>query len=576
MKRRIEPGKDSDIEKDEESRETQHKVKLIPRRSEFTPAVWFILKILVGVGGIAMVMNPVYVWGEVPGDSPPNTDVMYQQAESSVYAPRKRQQSAALPERVTLTTGGENQQLRRVAHVGEEQDPMPPLSPTGGVDSEHLRDVNGTGSHPVGAKEGQLDTPVAGESHEIASAVVKTDKAENLAATDVLPITTKLTGDSRSPGGDSLAGADAGAAAGAALATTTAERDDAGTMVIPSVEGRGQAGDSQLDKLVHIAPGPSQQQELVGEHPTHQLDAASTLPEPAEQPEDLLREQPTFVTPETNGADEHANIAVSPVTPNSAKLASPETIGVEGGIDTAVAAAEAPPLPVADATTLSSKISVENTGGEDERVDVRGGGGDAASHVPPATPILPDTSSPVGLDGVGGLDGSNVWAWLQEATSLKSVCPNNPCKDGKHMLTDNGDLRSEVSRVRGAVVVKRPELTARPGILTPANGLDFVETLRSYFPIFRSSLFPRAMLGEEVRRLPEVRSLVTFLDAVRDGAETAGKHLSVYYPGPDVDMASSFSSDNGYEGVPTLVSLADVFINSSGYVWNEKARLTSI
>lgn len=59
------------------------------------------------------------------------------------------------------------------------------------------------------------------------------------------------------------------------------------------------------------------------------------------------------------------------------------------------------------------------------------------------------------------------------------------------MLTDNGDLRSEVSRVRGAVVVKRPELTARPGILTPANGLDFVETLRSYFSLFRSSLFPR-------------------------------------------------------------------------------------
>lgn len=59
------------------------------------------------------------------------------------------------------------------------------------------------------------------------------------------------------------------------------------------------------------------------------------------------------------------------------------------------------------------------------------------------------------------------------------------------MLTDNGDLRSEVSRVRGAVVVKRPELIARPGILTPADGLDFVETLRSYIPIFKSSLFPR-------------------------------------------------------------------------------------
>lgn len=46
---------------------------------------------------------------------------MYQQAESTVYAPSKREQSAALPERVTVKPGGENQQLRRVAHVGEEQ-----------------------------------------------------------------------------------------------------------------------------------------------------------------------------------------------------------------------------------------------------------------------------------------------------------------------------------------------------------------------------------------------------------------------------------------------------------------------
>ncbi|CBN76523.1 conserved unknown protein [Ectocarpus siliculosus] len=537
MKRRIEPGKDSDIEKDEESRETQRKVKLIPRRSELTPAVWFMLKILVGVGGIAMVVNPVYIWGEAPGGLPSDTDVVYQQAESTFYAPGKREQSAALPDGVTLKPGGGNQQLRRVAHVGEEQDPMPPLSPTGGVNSENLRDVRGTGSHPVGAEVGQLNAPVAGESYEIASAAIETDKAEDPVATDVLPAITKFTGDDRSPGGDSLAEADAGAHAGVALAATADERDNAGTFVVKSVEGRGQAGESQLDKLVDTAPEPNQQQELVGEYPTHQLDAASTVLEPAEQPQ-VTREQPAFLTPETNGADEHVDIAFSPVTTNSAKLASPETNGVEGSIDTAVAAAEAPSLPVADATTLSAKIGVENTGDEDERVDGRVAGGDAASHVPPATPVLPDTSSPVDLDGARGLDGSNVWAWLQEATSLKSICPSNPCKDGKHMLTDNGDLRNEVSRVRGAVVVTRPELTARPGILTPANGLDFVETLRSYFPIFRSSLFPR--------------------------------HLSVYYPGPDVDMASSFSSDNGYEGVPTLVSLTDVFINSSGYVWNEK------
>lgn len=318
----------------------------------------------------------------------------------------------------------------RTLSIAERTYPMSPLSPTGGVDSGYPRDDGG--SH--GAEADQLNTPVAGESHEIASAVIETDKTETLAATDVLPATTKFTGDILSPGGISLAGADAGAAVGAALAATTAERDDAGTLVIPSVEGRGQAGDSQLDKLVV-------------EYPTHQLDAASTLPEPAEQPE-VLREQPAFVAPETNGADEHADIAVSRVTTNSAKLASPETIGVEGGIDTAVAAAEAPPLPVADATTLSSKISVENIGGEDDRVDVRGGDGDAASHVPPATPILPDTSSPVGLDGAGGLDGSNVWAWLQEATSSKSICPNNPCKDVSNAWFRRMSVQSPVEMIK--------------------------------------------------------------------------------------------------------------------------------
>lgn len=46
---------------------------------------------------------------------------MYQPAESTVYAPGKNEQSAALPERVTLEPGGENQQLHRVAHVGEDQ-----------------------------------------------------------------------------------------------------------------------------------------------------------------------------------------------------------------------------------------------------------------------------------------------------------------------------------------------------------------------------------------------------------------------------------------------------------------------
>lgn len=315
----------------------------------------------------------------------------------------------------------------RTPSIAERTDPKAPISPTAGVDSGHLRDVSGTGSHPVGAEAGQLNTPVAGESHEIASAVIETDKTETPAATDALPATTKFAGDNPSPGGDSLAGMDAGAAAGAALAATTAERDDAGTLVVPPVEGRGQAGDSQLNKLVDIVPGPSQQQELVGEYPTHQLDAASTLPEPAEQPQ-VMREQPAFVAPETNGADEHVDIPVPTFTANSAKLASPETVHVEGSIDTPVAAAEAPPSPAADATTWSGNIVEENTDGEDEKVHGRDGGGDAASNVP-ASPMLPDTSLPVDGDGARGLDGANVWAWLQEATPLKSICPNNPCKD---------------------------------------------------------------------------------------------------------------------------------------------------
>ena len=32
------------------------------------------------------------------------------------------------------------------------------------------------------------------------------------------------------------------------------------------------------------------------------------------------------------------------------------------------------------------------------------------------------------------------------------------------------------------------------------------------------------------------------------------------------------SAVNGYESVPTLVSMADVFINTYGYVWNKMVR----
>lgn len=52
------------------------------------------------------------------------------------------------------------------------------------------------------------------------------------------------------------------------------------------------------------------------------------------------------------------------------------------------------------------------------------------------------------------------------------------------------DLGEEMSHVQGAVVVRRPELAALPGMLAPANSLDFVKTLESYFSIFKTSLFP--------------------------------------------------------------------------------------
>lgn len=61
---------------------------------------------------------------------------------------------------------------------------------------------------------------------------------------------------------------------------------------------------------------------------------------------------------------------------------------------------------------------------------------------------------------------------------------------GKHIHTVWADLAEEMSRVQGAVVVRRPDLTKALGILAPANSLDFVKTLQSYFTIFKESLFP--------------------------------------------------------------------------------------
>lgn len=61
---------------------------------------------------------------------------------------------------------------------------------------------------------------------------------------------------------------------------------------------------------------------------------------------------------------------------------------------------------------------------------------------------------------------------------------------GRHIHTEWADLAEEMSRVQGAVIVRRPDLADAPGKLAPAVDLDFVQTLHSYFGIFKSSLFP--------------------------------------------------------------------------------------
>lgn len=48
------------------------------------------------------------------------------------------------------------------------------------------------------------------------------------------------------------------------------------------------------------------------------------------------------------------------------------------------------------------------------------------------------------------------------------------------------------------------------------------------------------------------------------------RYLSSYYAKPDVVRTKS--AENGYEAVPTLVGMADVYIDTHGYVWNKQAR----
>jgi len=62
---------------------------------------------------------------------------------------------------------------------------------------------------------------------------------------------------------------------------------------------------------------------------------------------------------------------------------------------------------------------------------------------------------------------------------------------GKHIFLDEWlDFGEEMARIEGAVVVRRPDLTA-PDKIAPAKTLDFVKTLQAYFTIFKGSLLPR-------------------------------------------------------------------------------------
>lgn len=48
------------------------------------------------------------------------------------------------------------------------------------------------------------------------------------------------------------------------------------------------------------------------------------------------------------------------------------------------------------------------------------------------------------------------------------------------------------------------------------------------------------------------------------------RFLSGYYPTPELGIPTL--PIDGYERVPTLFAMANVYVNSNGYVWNEKVR----
>lgn len=47
------------------------------------------------------------------------------------------------------------------------------------------------------------------------------------------------------------------------------------------------------------------------------------------------------------------------------------------------------------------------------------------------------------------------------------------------------------------------------------------------------------------------------------------RYLSTYYTAVEVPKPAA----DGYESAPTLVGMADVFVNEFGHVWNDKASI---
>ena len=67
-------------------------------------------------------------------------------------------------------------------------------------------------------------------------------------------------------------------------------------------------------------------------------------------------------------------------------------------------------------------------------------------------------------------------------------------------------------------------------------------------------------------------SLPSLSAHIRSFAKHVGRHLSVYYV--EETEVPKLKID-GYENVPTLAGMADVFINDRGFIWNKKARSKS-